>query len=143
RDNPSQLFVCWCEVVGPQGDQPPWIIQKFPSNYKNEEILKSVPQFTFPCNFDNSTVQHFSFVLTSLDSKWTYGFCRHAPGNHTALVLLSYLPWHETFYRLLNHLSELMTTNRTGDLWACLQSLYQAAVPKPGSEVTIPYADNK
>ena len=49
--------------------------------------------------FHSTTVQHFSFVLTSLDSKWTFGFCRHAPQKQTALVLLSAFPWHDTFFK--------------------------------------------
>lgn len=121
----------------------PWIIQKFPNSYTQEEILKSVPQFAFPCTFESTNVQHFSFVLTSLDSKWTYGFCRHAPGAETALVLLSHLPWHETFYKLLNTLSEMMTAGRTSDLTSCLQNIYKFEVPLPGTEITVPYGDNK
>ncbi|XP_069990421.1 DENN domain-containing protein 1A isoform X10 [Penaeus vannamei] len=144
RENPRRLLECWCEVVGPMGKgKGPWIIQKFPNSYTQEEILKSVPQFAFPCTFESTNVQHFSFVLTSLDSKWTYGFCRHAPGAETALVLLSHLPWHETFYKLLNTLSEMMTAGRTSDLTSCLQNIYKFEVPLPGTEITVPYGDNK
>ncbi|KAK4315826.1 hypothetical protein Pmani_012982 [Petrolisthes manimaculis] len=144
RENPARLLECWCEVVGPQGkDRPPWILQKFPNSYNDKEILKSVPQFAFPCTFDRSTVQHFSFVLTSLDSKWTYGYCRHAPGQETAIIILSHLPWHQTFYKLLNHLSELMSNDLTSDLTACLQSAYKSPIPHPGSDITIPYGNNK
>ncbi|XP_042891992.1 DENN domain-containing protein 1B-like isoform X7 [Penaeus japonicus] len=144
RENPRRLLECWCEVVGPRGkDNAPWIIQKFPNSYTQEEILKSVPQFAFPCSFESTNVQHFSFVLTSLDSKWTYGFCRHAPGAETALVLLSHLPWHETFYKLLNTLSEMMSAGRTSDMTSCLQNIYKFKVPLPGTEITVPYGDNK
>ncbi|XP_047489175.1 DENN domain-containing protein 1C-like isoform X3 [Penaeus chinensis] len=144
RENPRRLLECWCEVVGPRGkDNAPWIIQKFPNSYTQEEILKSVPQFAFPCPFESTNVQHFSFVLTSLDSKWTYGFCRHAPGAETALVLLSHLPWHETFYKLLNTLSEMMSAGRTSDMTSCLQNIYKFKVPLPGTEITVPYGDNK
>ncbi|XP_042242654.1 DENN domain-containing protein 1A-like isoform X6 [Homarus americanus] len=144
RENPKRLLECWCEVVGPKGrERPAWIIQKFPNSYDIEEVLKSVPQFAFPCSFESSNVQHFSFVLTSLDSKWTYGFCRHAPGAETALVLLSHLPWHETFYKLLNHLSEMMSSDRTSDMASCLQNIYKSPVPHPGSEITVPYGDSK
>ncbi|XP_069946063.1 uncharacterized protein [Cherax quadricarinatus] len=144
RENPRRLLECWCEVVGPKGrDRPAWIIQKFPNSYNNEEILKCVPQFAFPCSFESLTVQHFSFVLTSLDSKWTYGFCRHAPGAETALVILSHLPWHETFYKLLNHLSEMMSSDKTSDMASCLQNIYKFPVPPPGSDITIPYGESK
>ncbi|XP_063606797.1 DENN domain-containing protein 1C-like isoform X2 [Penaeus indicus] len=144
RENPRRLLECWCEVVGPRGkENTPWIIQKFPNTYTQEEILKSVPQFAFPCPFESTNVQHFSFVLTSLDSKWTYGFCRHAPGAETALVLLSHLPWHETFYKLLNTLSEMLSAGRVSDMTSCLQSIYKFKVPLPGTEITVPYGDNK
>ncbi|KAK7084371.1 DENN (AEX-3) domain, partial [Halocaridina rubra] len=143
-ENPRHLIECWCEVVGPKGrERAPWIIQKFPNNYNKEEILKSVPQFAFPCSFDSTNVQHFSFVLTSLDSKWTYGFCRHAPGSDTALVILSHLPWHETFYKLLNQLSELISGGKEADMLSCLQSIYKYPVPHPGAEITVPFGDNK
>ncbi|XP_068203446.1 uncharacterized protein [Palaemon carinicauda] len=148
RENPKRLFECWCEVVGPKGtDRPSWIIQKFPDSYSKEErekeILKSVPQFAFPCSFDSTNVQHFSFVLTSLDSKWTYGFCRHAPGSETALVILSHLPWHETFYKLLNHLADMIGNERTQDMQSCLKNIYCTKVPLPGSEIAVAYGDNK
>lgn len=53
RENPRRLFECWCEVVSPKGrDRQAWIIQKFPNNYSNEEILKCVPEFAFPCSFE-------------------------------------------------------------------------------------------
>lgn len=110
-------------------------------------------------------MQHFSFVLTSIDSKWTFGFCRHDPKTDTALVVLSALPWHETFYklvkcyyiyyithtpiyafifntiklyRLLNHIASL-TSNASGeDLWKFLEHLYTCGVPIPGNSVSIP-----
>ena len=52
-------------------------------------------------------MQHFSFVLTNLEAQWTFGFCRYAPNGDTALVILSSLPWHEFFYKLLNLAAEL------------------------------------
>lgn len=44
-------------------------------------------------------IQHYSFVFTNVESKWSFGFCRHDPKSETALVVLSYLPWHESFYK--------------------------------------------
>ncbi|KYQ53822.1 DENN domain-containing protein 1A [Trachymyrmex zeteki] len=83
-------------------------------------------------------VQHFSFVLTSIDSKWTFGFCRHDPKTETALVVLSALPWHETFYKLLNHIASL-TSNASGeDPWKFLEIIYTCGVPAPGNSISIP-----
>lgn len=53
RENVKHYFECFCEVVGPQAEGvDAWIIQKFPETYRDEEVLKSVPKFTFPCDFD-------------------------------------------------------------------------------------------
>lgn len=62
--------------------------------YISNKAIECYALFTF-----STIVQHYSFVLTSIDSKWTFGFCRHDPKTETALVLLSYLPWHESFYK--------------------------------------------
>lgn len=127
RENVKQLFECFCEIAAPVGEKPAWILQKYPNTFLDVEILKSVPKFTYPCEFEkyinfgniiklydfmclfyyhcfcvfSVLVQHFSFVLTSIDSKWTFGFCRHDPKRETALVILSALPWHETFYKFV------------------------------------------
>ena len=92
-----------------QGTQP-WIIQSFPPSYKDQEVdkLKSVPQFTFPCPTIITQVQHFSFVLTNLEAQWTFGFCRYAPNSETALCILSSLPWHGLFFKMLNQCADLL-----------------------------------
>ncbi|KAK0158141.1 hypothetical protein PV328_009180 [Microctonus aethiopoides] len=141
RENVKHLFECFCEVAAPVDEKPAWILQRYPESYADEELLKSVPKFVYPCEFENSMVQHFSFVLTSIDSKWTFGFCRHDPKTETALVILSSLPWHEMFYKLLNHIAILTTSNNSGDLWKCLGDVYASNVPMPGASVTIPLPD--
>lgn len=138
RENVSHIFECFCEVVKPQPKTEGWIIQKYPEIYKNEEILKTVPKFVYPCEFDNSVIQHFSFVLTNVDSQWTFGYCRHDPNSSTALVVLSYLPWHESFYDLLNCISDLIHGSETDLLWTFLNKLYTSKVPDPSGTLKIP-----
>ncbi|XP_014261795.1 DENN domain-containing protein 1A-like isoform X2 [Cimex lectularius] len=140
RENVYHLFECFCEVVKPQaGVKDAWIIQKFPDSYKDEEVLKSVPQFSYPCEFDNSVIQHYSFVLTSVDSKWTFGFCRHDPKSSTAVVILSFLPWHEAFYEMLNKISELIHNHTQTDfLTPFLSHVYSSKVPDPGTTMEYP-----
>ena len=54
------LFDCFLEVVAPttsnigEEEKPAWILQTFPPDYKDkeEDKLKSVPQFVFPCKTD-------------------------------------------------------------------------------------------
>ncbi|KZC14460.1 DENN domain-containing protein 1A, partial [Dufourea novaeangliae] len=144
RDNVQHLFECFCEVAAPLGEKPPWILQKYPSPFSDEEILKSVPKFAYPCEIENLLVQHFSFVLTSIDSKWTFGFCRHDPKTDTGLVILSALPWHEIFYKLLNKIATLLQSTGTAeDLWKFLETVYNSTVPIPGSSISIPVPNSK
>ncbi|XP_012057029.1 PREDICTED: LOW QUALITY PROTEIN: DENN domain-containing protein 1B [Atta cephalotes] len=138
RENVKQLFECFCEVAAPIREKPAWILQKYPNSFSDEEILKSVPKFAYPCEFENLLVQHFSFVLTSIDSKWTFGFCRHDPKTETALVVLSALPWHETFYKLLNHIASLTSNTSEEDPWKFLEIIYTCGVPVPGNSISIP-----
>jgi hypothetical protein len=48
-------------------------------------VISQIMIDIFP--FFRTTVQNFSFVLTDIDSKWTFGFCRLAPNSQTALVI--------------------------------------------------------
>ncbi|XP_012339359.1 DENN domain-containing protein 1A isoform X2 [Apis florea] len=143
RDNVQHLFECFCEVAAPLGEKPPWILQKYPTSFLDEEILKSVPKFAYPCEIENVMVQHFSFVLTSIDSKWTFGFCRHDPKTDTALVILSALPWHEIFYKCLNNIATLMSNGTGEELWKFLETVYKSPVPIPGSSISIPVPNSK
>lgn len=61
RQDVKHFFECFCEVVGPKGEHEAWIIQKFPESYKDDSVLKSVPKFAFPCEFDKFVIGNFSF----------------------------------------------------------------------------------
>lgn len=52
RENVKQLFECFCEIAAPVGEKPAWILQKYPNSFSDEEILKSVPKFAYPCEFE-------------------------------------------------------------------------------------------
>lgn len=88
-------------------------------------------------------VQHFSFVLTDLDSKWTFGFCRHDPKTETALVFLSHLPWHEVFAKILNSVAELIRSSLPEELDNFLYILLQSKVPLPGTTLSFSYNSGK
>lgn len=152
RDNVQHLFDCFCEVAPPSSAGAstdaaagPRILSKFPDSYQDESTLRMVPMFVFPCQVEITSVQHSSFVLTSLDSKWTFGFCRHSVGGGSALVLLSALPWHNTFFKLLNVLARHLTHSDSAEgrrlLWASLQRVYAAPVPERGGPLALELAD--
>jgi len=87
-----------------------------------------------------SQIQHFSFVLTNLEAQWTYGFCRYSPNSDTALCILSYLPWHELFFKMLNQCAELI--QGSGKLELFLSSVYTARIPVPGLPFNVSWAES-
>lgn len=144
RENPKRVIECFCEVVIPtSSNENCWILQKFPDSYNNEEMLKSIIEFSYPCEFTNIAVQHFSFVLTSIDSKWTFGYCRHTSQAPNYFVIISCFPWHETFCMILNHIADLTDHKDPGDLWKFLQALYNIEIPEPGMKLHVAYNQGK
>ncbi|KAI1300261.1 DENN domain-containing protein 1A [Halotydeus destructor] len=141
RVSPSHIFECYCEVALPKSaGEEPFVLQRFPESYDDVEVLKMVPQFTYPCTFSNPAVLHFSFVLTSLDSKWTFGFCRHEPAPATTcIVMLSSLPWHKTFYKVLNEIARLTNQADPLILSKFLEALHALPVPGQNLQLNLTY----
>uniref|UniRef100_A0A182PUI2 UDENN domain-containing protein n=1 Tax=Anopheles epiroticus TaxID=199890 RepID=A0A182PUI2_9DIPT len=84
------------------------------------------------------TIQVHSFVLTNIDSKWRFGFCRHDPKSPTAMVIITYLPWHDTFMRFLNVLADIRK-NRPNEFAPFLAESYNKGVPEPGACLKLHY----
>ncbi|CAG2164946.1 unnamed protein product, partial [Oppiella nova] len=150
----KHVFECYLEIRSPSattvatnGDSSSVssVVRKYPEHYSQQEILRCVPQFAYPCAVDVETVTHFSFVLTAVDSKWTFGFCRLAPHHSTSQVILSSLPWHSTFYKVLNHCAEIRShveldaNNRHKTTSNFLEAIYQSEVPQPGLDLVVTY----
>lgn len=137
KANPDRAFDCYCEVALKVRDtngnlaQRAWIKRRFPDTYKVREVLESVPKFAFPCNnLSINEVTQFSFVLTNIDSKWTFGYCRISPATDTCIVLLSQLPWHETFFKIVSFIGDIYNNEtRQEELLCYLKALYQCKVP--------------
>lgn len=79
-----------------------------------------------------------SFVLTNIDSKWRFGFCRHDPKSPTAMVIVTYLPWHDTFIRFLNVLADVRK-NSQSEFESFLAEAYNKGVPEPGGCLKLQY----
>ncbi|XP_021192914.3 DENN domain-containing protein 1A isoform X2 [Helicoverpa armigera] len=138
RDTVRYMFELFCEVSPGDHTREPYVLKKYPETYKNEEELKNIPKFTFPCQLENSFAQHYSFVLTSEDSKYTFCFCRYDPKTNTALVLLSHLPWHDIFYKLLNCIANLINSPERGELASFLEACH-IRPPMPGHTLRVTY----
>jgi DENN domain-containing protein 1 len=88
-------------------------------------------------------VQQFNFVLTDIDSKWTFGYVRHGTRSETALVVLSSLPWHESFHKFLNVISEMIESPNSSQVWSMLQTVHEMQPPDPGGTLSVNYNDGQ
>ncbi|XP_053696596.1 DENN domain-containing protein 1C isoform X3 [Sabethes cyaneus] len=156
KEDVSRLFEYWCEIApgtatspsatspspaspAAAGDKSPgYIVQSFPESFKDTKVIADIPAFAFPCSFERRTIQVHSFVLTNIDSKWRFGFCRHDPKSPTAMVIVTYLPWHDTFIRFLNVLAEVRK-NSQSEFESFLAEAYNKGVPEPGGCLKLQY----
>ncbi|XP_008566551.1 PREDICTED: DENN domain-containing protein 1A [Galeopterus variegatus] len=142
RQNPETTFEVYVEVAYPRTGgtlSDPEVQRQFPEDYSDQEVLQTLTKFCFPFCVDSLTVsqvgQNFTFVLTDIDSKQRFGFCRLSSGAKSCFCILSYLPWFEVFYKLLNILADY-TTKRQENQWIeLLETLYKLPIPDPGVSV--------
>lgn len=106
RSESSNLFDCYFETELDPVSKKPRVHFKYPSAYNDKEVIRSVPDFCFPCDIQFNAITHFSFVLTAQNHQWSYFFVRHH-GESKCLVLMSSFPWATTFFKLLNYISDI------------------------------------
>ncbi|KAK2872394.1 hypothetical protein Q8A67_022291 [Cirrhinus molitorella] len=140
KESPGSPFEVYMEVVhsGTAGSGPE-VRRSFPDTYADQETLQTIPKFCFPFNMDSMTVgqvgQNFTFVLTDIESKQRFGFCRLSSGAHSCHCILGYLPWFEVFYKLLNILADYTTKGQDSQWRELLESLHTLNIPDPGVPV--------
>ncbi|XP_037681028.1 DENN domain-containing protein 1B isoform X1 [Choloepus didactylus] len=142
KENPERTFDLVLKVkCHASENEDPVVLWKFPEDFGDQEVLKSVPKFCFPFDVErvsqNQVGQHFTFVLTDIESKQRFGFCRLTSGGKICLCILSYLPWFEVYYKLLNTLADYLAKELENDLNETLKSLYNHPVPKANSPVNL------
>ncbi|XP_028457103.1 DENN domain-containing protein 1A isoform X3 [Perca flavescens] len=140
RESPESTFELYVEVAHPGTHSAgPEVRRQYPEDYTEQETLQTVPKFCFPFSMDSLTVnqvgQNFTFVLTDIESKQRFGFCRLSSGAHTCYCILSYLPWFEVFYKLLNVLADYTIKGQESHWQEFLVSLHTLPVPEPGIPV--------
>ncbi|XP_066094666.1 DENN domain-containing protein 1B isoform X2 [Saccopteryx bilineata] len=142
RENPERTFDLVLNVkCHTSENEDPVVLWKFPEDFGDQEVLQSVPKFCFPFDVErvsqNQVGQHFTFVLTDIESKQRFGFCRLTSGGKICLCILSYLPWFEVYYKLLNTLADYLAKGQENDLNVILNALYSHPVPKANSPVSL------
>uniref|UniRef100_A0A3B3DT80 DENN/MADD domain containing 1A n=1 Tax=Oryzias melastigma TaxID=30732 RepID=A0A3B3DT80_ORYME len=120
---------CVCLQTGPE------VLKQFPEDY-TDQVLS---YFSSLLNVSVPTVsqvgQNFTFVLTDIESKQRFGFCRLSSGAHTCYCILSYLPWFEVFYKLLNILADYSVKGQESQWQELLVLLHTLPVPEPGDPI--------
>ncbi|XP_061844096.2 DENN domain-containing protein 1C isoform X3 [Nerophis lumbriciformis] len=139
RQNPERTFNVFFEASCPATrDKDPSIRLQFPDDFRDEESLS---RFCFPYDIqkmgEGVAVQHFSFALTDLEGCQRFGFCRLSNRARTCLCMLSYLPWFEVFYKLLNNLADYITKGQTNEMDVMLTALYKQSIPLTAGSATL------
>ncbi|XP_054067976.1 DENN domain-containing protein 1B isoform X7 [Rissa tridactyla] len=142
RENPERTFDLVLKVKCQASEnEDPVVLWKFPEDFGDQEVLNSIPKFCFPFDIarvsQNQVGQHFTFVLTDIESKQRFGFCRLTSGGKVCLCILSYLPWFEVYYKLLNTLADYLAKEQENDSNDLLKSLYSHPVPKANALVSL------
>ncbi|XP_043376092.1 DENN domain-containing protein 1B isoform X5 [Dermochelys coriacea] len=142
KENPESTFDLVLKVKCQASEnEDPVVLWKFPEDFGDQEVLQSVPKFCFPFDVErvsqNQVGQHFTFVLTDIESKQKFGFCRLTSGGKVCLCIVSYLPWFEVYYKLLNTLADYLAKEQENDLNDVLKSLYSHPVPKANTPVSL------
>ncbi|XP_074017523.1 DENN domain-containing protein 1A isoform X8 [Numenius arquata] len=96
KQNPETTFEVYAEVtysgIGCIGKDPE-VRRQFPEDYSDQEVLQTLTKFCFPFYVDSHAVnqvgQNFTFVLTDIDSKQRFGFCRLSSGAKSCFCILS------------------------------------------------------
>ncbi|KAG9262730.1 DENN domain-containing protein 1B-like [Astyanax mexicanus] len=142
KENPERTFYWFFQASCPIArDKDPGVLFQFPEDFSDEECIQSLPRFCFPYDIERVkegvAVQHFTFVLTDLEGCQRFGFCRLTSSSQTCLCILSYLPWFEVFYKLLNNLADYLTKGQTKEMQDLLTVLYNHPVPTANGSVML------
>ncbi|XP_054545737.1 DENN domain-containing protein 1A isoform X2 [Talpa occidentalis] len=143
KQNPESTFEVYVEVAYPRtgavlsGSSTDFDQVLFP--LLCGQVRFSEMRLFLPHPHSNLTVsqvgQNFTFVLTDIDSKQRFGFCRLSSGAKSCFCILSYLPWFEVFYKLLNILADYTTKGQESQWNELLETLHKLPIPDPGVSV--------
>ncbi|XP_032933103.1 DENN domain-containing protein 1A isoform X2 [Catharus ustulatus] len=142
KQNPETTFEVYAEVthsgISCIGKDPE-VRRQFPEGYSDQEVLQTLTKFCFPFYVDSHAInqvgQNFTFVLTDIDSKQRFGFCRLSSGAKSCFCILSYLPWFEVFYKLLNVLADYSAKGQDTQRSELLETFHKLTIPEPGTSV--------
>ncbi|XP_062892149.1 DENN domain-containing protein 1B-like isoform X1 [Mobula hypostoma] len=145
KENPERIFELFIEVLCPKSiDDDPAVLRQFPEDSNDQESLQSLPKFCFPFDmereWESTTVQQFTFVLTDIDGFQRFGFCRLTGSSKTCICILSFLPWFEVFYKLLNNIADFLAKGQYSEMKELLSLLHAQPPPQSDSPLNLEFA---
>ncbi|XP_039955407.1 DENN domain-containing protein 1A-like [Bactrocera tryoni] len=149
----TSVFDVYCELICPVNHTENYtkknnpnvisIKEKFPTNFRDDKILKMLQLFaSTPCENEDVPVVMYSFVLTAEDTHWRFCFCRYDFDSNSIMLILTRLPWHETFFNMLTTLFELKQ-RQSNDFHTFLTNCYKAAMPPRGGITLVPVGGSR
>nr|XP_028568850.1 DENN domain-containing protein 1C [Podarcis muralis] len=144
KENPQKIFDLFFEAACPTlAEDDPQVLRQFPPEFDDQDSIQILPKFCFPFDVErvkeSPTIQHFTFVLTDMDGKQRFGFCRLAVAFRTCLCILSYVPWFEVFYKILNYIADNLAKEQFTELDVFLSALYLHPVPDLNSPISLEF----
>jgi hypothetical protein len=122
---PKHIFEVFLEIHQPINNEAPEILIKYPDDF-SDQILKTAASFAYPYRIlPDDQNENFTFVVLDSDGlTFRFGYCRRSNRESTCLCLISYYPWFEVFYNILNDLSQIINSKSETDVERFLSSLY-------------------
>uniref|UniRef100_A0A8C5Q775 UDENN domain-containing protein n=1 Tax=Leptobrachium leishanense TaxID=445787 RepID=A0A8C5Q775_9ANUR len=81
-----------CSLPAQLSSGDPELQRIFPEDFSDQDLLQTVTKFCFPFCLDSLSAsqvgQNFTFVLTDIDSKQRFGFCRLSSGAKSCFCIL-------------------------------------------------------
>ncbi|XP_059848272.1 DENN domain-containing protein 1B-like isoform X2 [Hypanus sabinus] len=144
KENPERIFELFIEALCPKSiDDDPAVLRQFPEDSNDQESLQSLPKFCFPFDmereWESTTVQQFTFVLTDIDGFQRFGFCRLTGSSKTCICILSFLPWFEVFYKLLNNIADFLAKGQYDEMKELLSLLHAQPPPRSDSPLNLEF----
>ncbi|XP_060124687.1 DENN domain-containing protein 1C isoform X3 [Zootoca vivipara] len=144
KENPQKIFDLFFEAACPTlADDDPKVLRQFPPEFDDQDSVQMLPKFCFPFDvervMESPTIQHFTFVLTDMDGKQRFGFCRLAVAFRTCLCILSYVPWFEVFYKILNYIADSLAKQQFTEVDEFLSALHLHPVPDLSSPISLEF----
>lgn len=141
---PQHVFICFF-IVRLQEDGTFTREWTYPKDGCTDKEFKQYQNFCFPIaqtgNPNDLKSQHFTFMLTDIETNRKYGFCKMIDSNiangKLCYCFLSEYSWFEIFYKCLNCVCTVHMRNDINTLHSIIEKFYQLPIPKANEIVSL------